>query len=234
MKALHLLLFLFFVSGVEARADQVCFAGHLRAAIALNSERKAIYSELSDGASDKVSRVLILGERIALPQAMFLELEARKYQRAGIPILCDEFASMSTVPPISMTKAEVVPAPAFMASDPAKIWSEQVRKAYDQDGFGGASASASQILEGLQSTPRFFCMARHLLSSIVRVANLAPVYERAALEKGMKSPLGISRSLLMKHLSALSLSIKVDRPAAVVQAQGIPIVCGDVPEIVAW
>ena len=129
---------------------------------------------------------------------------------------------MSSVAPQVSTRDIETTAPELLDSDPAKVWATQVRDSYNQNGFEATSLQATSILFELSSTPRFFCMARHLLSSIVRVSNLAP------------EQLEISGKLLRSHLKALSLSGKIDRAAAPIQAQGIPIVCGDVPEILAW
>ena len=217
----------------SGETSSFCFVRHLRDAIALNRSRRAAYSKMSDGASEKVSNLLILGERLALPGAFALELQAKKYEEAGIPILCEDFVAMSTVAPQDLVKDVATEIPELLALNPAKAWSDKIRDAYDHEGFEGASLQATSLLSELNSAPRFFCMARHILSSIVRLSNLAPIHDREALDRNLKSADKISRKLLFSHLQALSLSGKIDRAAAPIQAQGIPIVCGDVPEILA-
>ena len=60
----------------ENETESFCLVHHLQEAIALNRARLEAYSEMSDGASEKVSNLLILGERLALPGAFLRDSDS--------------------------------------------------------------------------------------------------------------------------------------------------------------
>jgi hypothetical protein len=75
-------------------------------------------------------------------------------------------------------------------------------------------------------------MLRHLLGSALRISNQAPRYEAQARAARIRaSPGAISRTMLDLHLRMLGEAARLDRAAAPLQAEGIPILCQDVPPI---
>ena len=105
-------------------------------------------------------------------------------------------------------------------------------QAYNQHGFAGLSAELEHKLEELGETPNFHCMLRHLLESILRISNLAPIHEQKAEAIGMLSTRALSLLLVRLHLLTLEFGVQLDRFAAPVQADGVPIICRDVPPII--
>ncbi|MBA4159172.1 MAG: hypothetical protein H0X65_17100 [Gemmatimonadetes bacterium] len=214
-----------------ANGKHDCFQRHLREAIELNRERLPLYSQLTDGASERISRRLIWSERLALPVAWYIDRRASGYLQAGIPLVCDEFVSMELTPPFR-ARAPIAPQPVttFRPTDTRRV-RRAVRGSYRQGGFPGVSAVLEGELRRLEDAPTYHCMLRHLLESALRIANLAPIQAARAEELGMDSPEGLSWLLLRLHLLTLEDAARLDRAAAPLQAEGIPIICQDVPPI---
>jgi hypothetical protein len=136
--------------------------------------------------------------------------------------------------------------PALVGQHPQARWAQTIRAAYeidksnyDGERFPATLEAARGILHGeLADYPRFFCMGRHLVESLVRIAALAPRYEETRIQRKVKSsPLPISRGLIESHLTLLATTGEavgqpgLDTWAAPLQAKGIPIICNDVPPI---
>lgn len=221
-----------------ARTDSVtagapssrCMEIHLREAAHLNRQRMPLYSALTGGRSRGISRRLIWTERLAIPVAWYVDWRARKFLRAGVRVTCDDFVPMAHTPDFRERIADPPPLSSFTPSDPRRI-RRTIGEAYRSGGFPGASTAIEREIHPLQTTPVFHCMVRHLLESALRISNQASVYEAQARERGVRSPGGVSRLMLTLHLSTLGEAATLDRRAAPLQAEGIPILCQDVPPI---
>lgn len=218
------------VEGAEAPESR-CMERHLREAAALNRERMPLYDSLSGGRSRAISRRLIWTERMAIPVAWYLDWRAREFQRAGIRIVCDDFVPMAHTPAFRARADDPPPLSAFAPADARGI-RRRVERALDRGSFPAASEALAEELRRLEEAPQFHCMLRHLLESALRISNGGPVYAAQAEDRGVRgSPLELSRSLLELHLAMLGEGARLDRRAAPLQAEGIPIICQDVPPI---
>jgi hypothetical protein len=209
-----------------------CMERHLREAAAINKERMPLYDALTGGRSRGISRRLIWTERLGIPVAWYVDWRARELQRAGIPIVCDDFVPMAHTP-VFRERAAGPPPPlsAFVPADARRI-RRAVERARRGGGWTAASEALSAELARLETVPGYHCMLRHLLESALRISNQAPRYAAQARALGLDaSPEGLSRTLLDLHLSLLGDAVKLDRRAAPLQAEGIPIICQDVPPI---
>jgi hypothetical protein len=203
---------------------------HLREAAALNRARMPLYDSLTDGRSRGISRRLIWTERLALPVAWWVDWRARRFQREGIRIVCDDFVPMATTPGFR-ARMDDPPLAEFVPADARRI-RRTVERARRRGGFPAASEALVAELERLSSAPAYHCMLRHLLESALRISNQAPRYQAEAQARGLiDSPAGLSRTLLDLHLALLGEAARLDRRAAPLQAEGIPILCQDVPPI---
>ncbi|HEX6368882.1 MAG TPA: hypothetical protein VF006_08115 [Longimicrobium sp.] len=207
-----------------------CMERHMRDAAKLNRERMPLYAALTEGRSRGISRRLIWAERLSIPVAWYVDRRARPFQRAGIPVVCDDFVPMAETPAFRERIDHPPPLSAFAPSDARRI-RRAITRARRDGGFPAVSAAVEHELARLEGTPGFHCMVRHLLESALRIANQAPLYEARARELGLRSPAGVSRMMLDLHLTALAEAAALDRRAAPLQARGIPIVCQDVPPI---
>jgi hypothetical protein len=209
----------------------VSFAEHLEEAIRLNRERMPLYSRLTGGASEPISRRLIRWERWALPVARWVDRRARPYAARGIGVVADDFVPMADVPEFRERAADPpLPWSEFRPADARRI-RRSVGRALAEGGFAGAAAALREELATLEAAPCYHCMLRHLLESMLRVAVLAPGHAARAEAAGMRSTAGLSRLLLRLHLLALADAAKLDALAAPIQARGVPILCQDVPPI---
>lgn len=219
---------------IEAGAapERRCMERHLREAAALNKQRMPRYDSLTDGRSRGISRRLIWTERLGIVAAWYVDWRARPFQRAGIRIVCDDFVPMAHTPAFQPRAAGARPPLAgFVRADAPGIRRE-VERALDQGGFRAASAVLGREIEALAATPAYHCMLRHLLESALRISSQAPRYAAEARARGLAhSPENLSRALLDLHMLALGDAAKLDARAAPMQAEGIPILCQDVPPI---
>jgi hypothetical protein len=216
-----------------ARAqDSGCMERHLREALTLNRARMPLYSELTSGRSRGISRRLIWAERLALPAAWYIDRRARRYQARGIAVVCGDFEPMDRTPAFRARVENPPPLSAFTPADARRI-KRSVERAHRSGGFAAASAALTHEIEALADTPAFNCMTRHLLESALRISNGAQRYDADARARGVASPARLSRVLLTLHLQTLGEAARLDRRAAPIQAEGVPIICQDVPPIPA-
>lgn len=224
-----------FIAGILGLAPLAhagtCFQDHLYDAIAQNHKRAPIYASLTHGDSALLSSAMISSERAALVTAFEVDAAAAKFEEAGVFVVCDAFVSMRKTPELLAQGPE--PFPKLKAFRPLKleaptrIWRRQIQaKRFDQ-----LANSLRTTIAALEREPRFNCMTRHTLESMLRIATQVPLQEGKAKNLGMSSPAPISARMLSLHLEALKIAHNLDRMAAPIQAKGLPIVCQDVPPI---
>ncbi|HEX7241650.1 MAG TPA: hypothetical protein VF263_15330 [Longimicrobiaceae bacterium] len=207
------------------------FAGHLEEAVRLNRERMPLYSRLTGGASEAVSRRLIRWETWALPVARWVDRRARPFHAAGVPVVEAAFVPMADAPEFRERSPDPpLPLSAFRPASGRRVRRE-LRRALSRGGFAGVAEALRRELAALEAAPCYHCMLRHLLESMLRIAVLAPAHAARAAGRGTRSPDGLSRLLLRLHLLALPDAAKLDALAAPIQARGVPILCRDVPPI---
>lgn len=209
-----------------------CFAEHLHEAMTLNRERAPVYERLSDGESRALSRRLIAGEVLSLLIAYPLEAWASVFWRYEIPILCRDFVPMAVTPPVQSTLTERRPDLTLFHDLDVDLIADRAREALATGGFLAAHAVLEQEIVALAAEPAFHCMSRHLLESAARVAWLAPQYDALAeLQDVALTPSLLSRVVFELHLQSLRLGRDLDGRAAPLAADGLAIICGDVPAI---
>ncbi len=216
----------------NSQAFEECASEHLWDAIAINKARLPVYAMLSDQDSKTLSRLLIASEYAALFVAYPFEAKARYFWREGIPILCKDFVSMSTVKPMDgLLEAYPPSLSEFSPPDGVKMKNDLLR-VLKSDGCIGVHHAIEGVLPELAEEPRFLCMTRHILESAARVAWLAPQYDEMAEEKGLKrKPSELSQAVLELHLKSIPLAVALDRRAAHLAARGVRVLCDDVPVI---
>ncbi len=217
--------------GPDAAPPEDCFALHLEEAIALNEKRKPLYSWLTQGRSEAISDKLIESEKVSLVFARAVDDAARPYQQAGVAVACDEFVSMADVP-VFQEEYGFDPEP-LDAFDPVDgvVLRDGLEATFSEEGFVGLAAATDAALHGLEEPRAYHCMVRHMLESLRRIANLAPVHEANAHERGLTSPVPISEDLVELHLLSIEPAARLDEQASALQSEGIPILCQDVPSI---
>jgi hypothetical protein len=215
----------------EPEAALGCFESHLEEAIALNLERRPAYSALTAGASEAVTDQLVQAEEFSTYFARRVDEAARPFIARGVNVTCDEFMSMSLAPPFrEHFEFEPEPLSSYVTLDGAAM-RDALQSAYIHGGFSALSARATNELDALRLPRAYHCMTRHVLEALRRIANFAPVQAARASELGLGSTTDISDELVVLHLLALEQGPRLDEVAAPVQAQGVPILCQDVPHV---
>jgi hypothetical protein len=208
-----------------------CFETHLRDAVALNRERKPLYAALSNGATKSLSDRLIVGELAAISVAKVHDTRASFFHRKGLTVLCDELMPMSGAPEFDATlRPPGAPSPLFRSIDP-KAMKDDGLAALAGRSFAGAEAFARAQIATLSPDAAYFCMTLHVLESVLRAAVLAPKHAVKAAELGVDPPTSLSRDFISIQIKQIPFSVDLDRDAEALHAQGIPIVCQDVPKI---
>lgn len=218
---------------LAADTNSYCMREHLEDAIRLNLERRPLYAAESDQRSLIISDHLISVERQALlfNRIFGFDRNALPYQTAGVRLLCAEFVSMQEVPPFQSRGVRPWPDLGTFVPIDGLILARQLRGAWKQGGLDGLIHEAEVTIERLASEPRFHCMVRHVLESVIRAARLAPHHDRKARRLGLQSPFPLSIDFTISQLQGLKDAADLDAAAAPLQADGIPILCQDVPAI---
>jgi hypothetical protein len=222
----------FQAAGVQASGEKHgCFNKHITDALKLFKERYSKYGKLTQGKSNKVLLQVMASQTEMLPVAWFFDIRARKYQNAGVPVMCDDFVSMSLVPAFkNSVDIPGEPIEVYVSPEPDTIIAE-IENEFAINGFEGVRRIAEANIEWLKVSPAYHCMLRHMLESIRRAARLAPSYISETEKLGMKSSSKLSWDFIRLHFLGIRKAIAADDAAAPIQALGIPILCQDIPPI---
>jgi hypothetical protein len=145
------------------------FEQHLIDAISVNTERSAIYSARTDGATDALFASLIASEQMIRPVARLVDVWAMGLVADGIPVVVNDFVPMEHNQPIdtpihtaaAMDDADLAAANAIIAT--------LLEQSESINGFDvvDASAEALYALEALEEAEGvYFAMSRHVIESL--------------------------------------------------------------------
>ncbi len=209
-------------------AAEGCFEAHVREAIALNTERRAVYAALSAGASEPISDRLLALEHATLPVARAFDRRAAVFVDAGIPVMCEEFVPMAG----AGVAARMTPPGEYPGPVDGLGLAVDLARARSRGGWPGMVVASEQALSAL-GPPEYHCMTRHLLESVRRAAGLAPRHLAATRALGWRwyTPQPLSRAFVALQVDALPAAAALDESAAVLQSGGIPILCRDLPDV---
>lgn len=218
-----------FVASIQSQSFETrCISKHIHEAIALNQERLPLYAAVSEGRSRAISRALLNLEKFVLATLPLIERPAEKYQTQGVPLFCLDVVPMSDTPQF-MERVEV-PERAFVPFNGLAL-SLSLAQALVMQNKQQLEQRLERALETLNENKNFNCMTRHLLESILRSVRLTPVYQQMSAEKGLRDPGYLLRILINTQISALGLASHLDAQAAELNAEGIPVICNDLPHI---
>jgi hypothetical protein len=213
------------------RDMQPCLSQHIREAMDLNQVRKPLYSKLSNGKSKIVSDKLIWMERKLIVAVPFADAWAAPYQAAGIPILCQDFVSMSETPKFLARNPDGKDSLHNYRRPDVEGIKDRLLELYKAKAYMLLAHFADTQIKELDQKPRYNCMVKHILESIRRMAALTPVHAAKSKALNKVSSEYLSRIVLRSHILLLEDSAEIDAAAAPLQAEALPIVCRDVPYI---
>lgn len=215
-------LFLLFLS---APAHAGLFTAHVKEAIVINQERKSHYSEITRGKSDPALRRLIMIEKLMLPSAMFYDQRAEWYQDREVPLLKDEFMSMR---PREFERGPTLPE---VVEIPWKNYRKELRFLIKKRDQKNLLARSLEIVQELKAQPSYWCLTRHLVESIHRFAYFLPERINEARRRNIKSPETLIWKMIRFHTAGFREFAKIDRLAAPVQEEGVPLLCAELPDL---
>lgn len=221
--------------------NRECLGRHLREARYLNEQRKPLYGDATNGQSFEISNQLIQNESVALfwgPLFFNFDRWAIPYQNLGVDIVCDDFISMQQTPSFTAKRAGPFPSLKNFRHPGSSSLKRELKKAMN-DGFRSVEIKADELIHQLNSSfplgMQMNCMTRHLLESIRLIARNAPhhiaKHRQLDPQRQLQSPSWISKKMIRSHLLYLADAETLDRLAAPIQADGVPIICNDVPPI---
>lgn len=204
---------------------------HLLEAIALNKERKERYAKLTGGKSIRYSNILIWSERLALISALFFDLIGNYYQRRGVKFIQAAFVEMSLAPVFQERYPAEINYQTALELVSTKPLHQLISKQLKNNDFQGVVDSCNYYLEILSTQPAYYCMLRHLIESIRRIAFLQPLHAKKCKDLDIRTPIRTTKFLLRSHLLLLNPGEKFDLKIASIQQTGVPILYQDLPPI---
>ncbi len=206
-----------------------CFAHHIHESIVINTARKHFYSRLTKGHSDEVYNLLILTERLSLPMALVYDLRASGFQKKGVPVFCREFVSINATSTFDPSNIKI-PTDKFVPFNYGPV-KAQLKKAIAVGDMDAVKRLSLDAVVELNKTPSYHCMVKHIFESVYRFAYFLPKQVEAARNAGLKSPSPLLIDGIKLHLLALLGSAQIDKKSAPIQAQGIPVLCAELPHL---
>jgi hypothetical protein len=204
---------------------------HLHEAIEINQMRSPRYAKLSDNRSRKISRALILTERLSLLTSYPLDNIAKYWQKRKVPVMVHEFIPMEKTPVFKDCFDDTNGITEnFIAFDTKNAQSDLLTFFKKRD-YKSLSQLCNQFIDELSEMPKHHCMVRHILESVRRASHLLPRHIEKAKELEVKSPRAFCHYLLYNQIIIINNSALFDRWAHPLQKDGIPILYQDVPYI---
>jgi hypothetical protein len=205
-----------------------CFQGHIKESIAINKNRKKIYSKLTQGKSNRIFNELITYERLTLLPAAIYDLKALKYQKKGMDLFCKEFLPLVQTPVPEIK----IPQETFSLFD-WKFHKKKIVQALNTQNAKIVKEVTLEALVELKSQPNYYCLTRHFIESIYRFAHFVPLRRSEAAARGLKDPAKFMFSLMRIQALGLMGSIGIDLKSQPIQESGIPMICAEMPSLLS-
>lgn len=198
-----------------------CLSKHLEDSIVINEQRKPLYAMLSNQRSVVVSERLLQFERDLLPLTELSDVLAWPFQKWGQQkVWCDDVVDMSETPHMqSAPNPDRPKIENFLVYDLVAL-QKRLSKALRTDGFAGLEKQALEDLEFLSTEPRYHCMTRHFLESIIRF-----------VRKAEGSTKWLTYLSVLAQIRQLEVTFAIDQLAMPIQTEGVEIICRDVPAL---
>jgi len=182
---------------------------------------------------------MALLQRLNLPKSRSFDERAERFrERGAVGLGCEEFVSMSEVPPfhekILPRSTEVFRAPQL------NELTQTLKSLLKKRNFEELVEVSEKALDHLATTPHYNCLLRHFLESIIRAADLVPRrlarVEALELKPLVKQELKTdtvewSEDFIDLQIGVLKLANVLDERVSGLQAAGLPLFCQDLPYI---
>lgn len=216
-------------------ATEHCMQEHLKEAIALNTERRDMYANLTEGKSVEVSNKLIGMEKTTLLMLKFpfwnFDKLLGSFEKYDLQPTCDTFISMKTVTTFDSHFSQGAPAESTALVDTKRI-RQILEAAIESQNVSLLKEKLQELHMQLNTEPRLNCMSRHVIESTLRIATLFPNWSSKIHDSNDKERFEkIVFRLLKNHVFALKSAGQIDELSRPIQLTGVPIICQDVPTI---
>jgi hypothetical protein len=209
--------------------EKNCFREHILESISINRERKKVYSQLTEGRSNKIFNTLIGYEILTLGPAAYFDFKALEYQRKGMDLFCHEFMSMERAPDFDPNNRHIPPE-RFRPFD-WTFYKNRLAAGLQRKDYHEVQRASSEALIELKEQPNYYCMTRHMFESIYRFSYFGPKRSEQAKEMDLQDPKDLILSLAKLHLLGLRDAHRIDLLAQPLQQGGIPILCAEIPDL---
>ncbi len=210
------------------------FSGHLKEAIAINRERKKIYAEMTGRRSLCISWALIFFETGALAAAGWVDRQASKFHKIGIPIIEGNIVPMLSLPfpdapPLYRGRAtkEVLSS----LKGVLKKYRRSMKEDLKRNDFISVAERSYELLQEIRRIEEgqgcHFAMTRHLIESIGFAALHAPGYAEAS----SNATVSLSKKFIQMQVFGLACGLCLDKKAQALHGMGAGILVNDVPHI---
>lgn len=210
------------------------FAEHVVEAININRQRAVYYAGLSQGQTESLSRLYTSLEYAILPVAKIMDRLATKYQKAGIPVLVNDFVSMDGIAPANQPLLRTGALNKTGLKLFKKILSDYRRETFSaamKKDFAMVKFYAVKGLSDLRHLEKTFncnlALCIHLIESIGLAARNAA--ELSRITNGRTD--GFYRAFIVLQNAGISGFSRVDVKAQAFHQHGIGIIVNDLPAI---
>ncbi len=204
---------------------------HLKDAIEINQTRMPLYAEASNGQTLKFSKKLIKAEKWALWGTHIFDNQGDKLQSRGIPYIKSEFVDMKHTPSFSLHYPPSIDFTRPHAEITIDSLKKDLKKKIQTKNHDGIVVLCDDHLQRLDSQLHVYCMLRHLLESMRRIAYMIPFHHESCKNQNIVFPEQYSYYLLKIHLLLLKPSKSLDENVVPIQQKGIPFLFQDFPHI---
>ncbi len=203
---------------------------HIIDAIGINIIRLPKYWKLTKGRSAKFSMTLIAFEIFSLPLALILDIWAIKYQINKIPVMKYEFLKMKDIPVFSkhypVVISDVIPSEINI-----DLFYDTISNSLKKNNFDQFKNDVEFQLSSINNSPRYLCITRHLLESMLRAIGLMNLHIDLANKLNTKAPVKLSKTIISMHLLPLRFAYLFDLKVKKIQLENVPFIYQDLPDI---
>ncbi|HNX75239.1 MAG TPA: hypothetical protein PLM07_11735 [Candidatus Rifleibacterium sp.] len=207
---------------------------HLTEAMRCHKSRMPYYAGQTHGKSDAIFKKIAILQRLNLPVAWYIDLQARRFQRSGTPIVTADLVSMKSIFPADRPtafKGIMTTQTLNEVRRQIKAFQKKAMRSLRFAAFYEVAAAAHELATSIRAIEKqhgaHLAMTIHMLDSVGLAALHASDYQkRTAGETD-----GLARQFLAMQMFPLQECLPTDHDAQKLHAMGVGVIVNDVPEI---
>ena len=216
---------------------EICKGGlyeHLADAIRSHEERMPFYARLTRGESDSIFKTIASKQKMNLPVSWYIDVQARKFQKDGIPIIVGDLKNMNTIRPKEQ-------APDFTNTMPEEVFTDislhirdlqkKAMRALSKNNFNEVAAetyNTARYIRMLENKYRaHMAMTVHMLDSLGYTSLHAAQYQKQSAGETDS----LARQFIAIHIIPLQDCLPTDQKAQKLHKLGVGVIVNDVPDI---